>query len=83
MVLILFAVIGLLVGYRLEMTRAGYVTMALTAIGFSGGQIVHLLITRSREAMTMLPLVVGLMLVLFMLLGALIRLAVRNRKNVA
>ena len=83
MVLILFAVIGLLVGYRLEMTRAGYVTMALTTIGFSAGQIIHLLITRSREAMTMLPLVVGLMLVLFMLLGALIRLAVRNRKNVA
>jgi len=36
---------------------------------------------RSREAMTMLPLVVGLVLVLFMLLGALLRLAVRGRTN--
>jgi hypothetical protein len=81
MVLVLFAVIGGFVGYRLEMTRAGYVTMALTAVGFSAGQIIHLFMTRSREAMTLLPLVVGLVLVLFMLLGALLRLAVRGRTN--
>src|SRR6266550_6598883 len=43
MVLVLFAVIGCFVGYRLEMTRAGYVTMALTAVGFSAGQIILLL----------------------------------------
>jgi len=81
MLLILFAVIGFFVGYRLEMTRAGYVTMALTTVGFSGGQIIHLFIARSREAMTMLPLVVGLVLMLFMLLGALVRLALRGRTN--
>ncbi len=81
MVLVLFAVTGFFVGYRLEMTRAGYVTMALTTVGFSAGQIIHLFITKSREAMTMLPLVVGLVLVLFMLLGALLRLAVRGRTN--
>ena len=81
MVLILFAVSGFFVGYRLEMTRAGYVTMALTTVGFSGGQIILLFITKSREAMTMLPLVIGLVLVLFMLLGALLRLAVRGRTN--
>ncbi|MBI1929376.1 hypothetical protein HYR99_34670 [Candidatus Poribacteria bacterium] len=83
MVLVLFAAIGFFVGYRLEMTRAGYVTMALTTVGFSAGQIIHVFITRSREAMTMLPLVVGLVLVLFMLLGALLRLAVRGRTNAA
>jgi len=83
MVLVIFAVIGFFVGYRLEMTRAGYVTMALTTVGFSGGQIVHLFITKSREAMTMLPLIVGLVLVLFMLLGALLRLANRARTNAA
>ncbi|HEU0039308.1 MAG TPA: hypothetical protein VFR76_08545 [Verrucomicrobiae bacterium] len=83
MVLILFAVSGFFVGYRLEMTRAGYVTMALTTVGFSGGQIVLLSITKSREAMTMLPLVVGLVLVLFMLVGALVRLAIRGRTNTA
>ncbi len=81
MSLILLAVIGFLIGYRLEMTRAGYVTMALTAVGFSSGQIVHLLITQNRESMTMLSLVMGLVLVLFMLLGALFRLAFhRDRK---
>ena len=81
MVLILFAVTGFFVGYRLEMSRARYVLLALTTVGFSTGQIIHLSITRSREAMTMLPLVVGLVLVLFMLLGALLRLAVRGRTN--
>ena len=75
--------IGFFVGYRLEMTRGGYVTMALTAVGSSAGQIIHLVITKSREAMTMLPLVVGLVLVLCMLLGALVRLAVRGRTNAA
>ena len=83
MIFVLFAVIGFLVGYHLEMSRAGYVTMALTAVGFSAGQIVHLLMTKSREAMTILPLVVGLVLVLFMLLGALARLAVRSRATAA
>jgi hypothetical protein len=81
MALVLFAVVGFFVGYRLEMTRAGYVTMALTTVGFSAGQIIQLFVTRSREATTMLPLVVELVLVLFMLLGALLRLAVRGRRN--
>jgi len=79
----MFAVVGFFVGYRLEMTRAGYVTMALTTVGFSAGQIIHLFITKSREAMTMLPLVVGLLLVLFMLLGALVRMGIRRRTNAA
>ena len=81
MVLVLFAVIGLLVGYRLEMTRAGYVTMALTSVSFSAGQIIHLFTTKSREAMTLLPLVFGLTIVTFMLLGALTRRAVHSRTN--
>ena len=83
MILVMFAAIGLFVGYRLEMTRAGYVTMALTAVGSSAGQIIHLVITKSREAMTMLPLVVGLLLVLFMLLGASVRMGIRRRTNAA
>ena len=83
MVLVLFAALGFFVGYRLGMTPAGYVTLALTAVGFSAGQITLLLITRNREAMTMLPLVVGLVLVLFMLLGALVTWAVRGRRKAA
>ena len=50
---------------------------------FSAGQIALLFITKSREAMTILPLVVGLVLVLFMLLGALFRMVIRRRTNVA
>ena len=83
MVLVMFAVLGFLVGYRLEMTRAGYVTMALTSVGCSAGQILHLFITRNREAMTLLPLVIGLIIVMFMLMGALVRRAVRSRTNVS
>jgi hypothetical protein len=83
MVLVFFAALGFFVGYRLEMTRAGYVTMALTAEGFSAAQITLLLLIRNREAMTLLPLVVGLVLVLFMLLGAFLRLALRGRSKAA
>ena len=83
MSLALFAVLGFFVGYRLEMSRAGYVTMAVTTVGFSAGQIVQVLIAKSPEAITMLPLVVELILVLFMLIGALVRLAVRGRPSAA
>ena len=83
MSLALFAVIGFFVGYHLEMSRAGYITMAVTTIGFSEGQIVHVLITKNPEAITMLPLLVGLLLVLFMLIGALVRFAVRGRPSTA
>ena len=81
MALVLFAVIGFLIGYWLEMSRAGYITMALTAVGSALAQIIHLFATQSRDAMTMLPLVVGLILVLFMLIGAFARVAIRSRKN--
>ena len=81
MALLLFAVIGIAVGYWLEMSRAGYITMALTAVGSALGQIVLLFVTQNREAMTMLPLVVGVILVLFMLLGALGHMAIRSRRK--
>ena len=82
MVLVLFAGLGFLVGYRLEMTRAGYITMALTSVGCSAGQIIHLFMTRNREVMTLLPLVIGLIVVMFMLLGALIRRACSTRASI-
>jgi len=82
MSLALAAVIGFVIGYRLEMTRAGYISMALTAIGFSAGQIAHLLLAQNRASMTLLPLVVGLVIVLFMLLGGVLRVTLyRNQKN--
>ena len=78
MFLIIFAVIGFFVGFRLEMTRGGYVTMALTSVGFFAGEIVHVLTTANRAALTMLPMVIGLILVVFMLVGASVRLVVRR-----
>jgi hypothetical protein len=83
MVLLLFAVIGFLIGYRLGMSRAGYITLALTAVLSSAGQIIHLLMTQHRELVTMLPLVVGGILVLFMLVGAVVRLSRRSFKQAA
>jgi hypothetical protein len=76
MFLVLFAAVGFLVGFWLEMTRRGYVAMALTAVGFFAGEIVHALTTTNRASLTMLPLFIGLLLTTFMLAGALARLVV-------
>jgi hypothetical protein len=82
MVLVLFAVIGFGVGCWLEMSRSGYATMALTSIGFSVGQFVEFSLAQTRSAIRLLPLEVGLVLVVFMFLGALARLAIAPRSNV-
>jgi hypothetical protein len=72
--LVLFAAVGFWVGFWLEMTRSGYLVMALTAAAFFGGEIIHILTTTNRASLTMLPLVLGLLLTTFMLAGALVRL---------
>ena len=74
MAFVLLAIIGFMVGYHLEMTRTGYVTMALTAVGSSISQITHLLVTKSPESITLLPFVIGSILVLFMLIGAIVKI---------
>jgi hypothetical protein len=73
MFLVLFAAVGFLVGFWLEMTRSGY-TAALTAVGFFAGEIIHLLTTTNRASLSMLPIVIGLLSTTFMLAGALARL---------
>lgn len=73
MVLLIFALSGAILGYRLGMTRRGYVTMAGVSISSATLQIGHLLTTSDRSWMTMLPLVIGTVVVAFMLLGALVR----------
>jgi hypothetical protein len=80
MFLVLFAAVGFAVGFWLEMTRRGYVAMALTAVGFFAGEIVHVLTTTNRASLTMLPLVIGLLMTTFMLAGALVRLVVGRSK---
>jgi hypothetical protein len=76
MFLLLFAAAGFGVGFWLEMTRSGYVVMALTGAGFIAGEVVHVLTTTNRASLTLLPLVIGLVMTTFMLAGALARLGV-------
>lgn len=73
MLLIMFAVVGAVLGYRLGTTRRGYVTMAVVSISSAALQIGHLFTSRDRSYMTMLPLVIGTIVVAFMLCGALAR----------
>jgi hypothetical protein len=78
MFLIIFAAVGFFVGFRLETTRGGYVAMALTSVAFFAGEIIHVLTTANRAALTMLPMVIGLILVVCMLVGASVRLVIRH-----
>ena len=73
MLLILFALLGSFLGYRLGTTPRGYVTMAVVSISSAVLQIAHLFTSSDRSSMTMLPLVVGTIVVAFMLGGALVR----------
>ena len=75
MVLVLFAVLGFAVGYRLGITRRGFVAMAAAAVGMTVVQIGHLLTTSERSGMTMLPVVIGAIVVISMLFGALVQRA--------
>ena len=73
MLLIVFAALGFGIGYRLGLTRPGFVTLAAVSIGASVLQVVHLVATTDRTSMTMLPLVVGAVVVASMLVGVLTR----------
>ena len=78
----IFVVVGFAIGYWLEMSRAGYLVMALTSVGFFAGEIVHVLTTSNRAALTVLPIVIGLILSTFMLIGALIHVVARRCSSV-
>ena len=71
MVLLLAAALGCFIGFRLGTSRGGFVTLAAISLGTSAVQIGHLMTTSDRSAMTLLPLVVGTVVVVSMLLGAL------------
>lgn len=77
MVLLLVAALGGFIGYRLGTSRRGFVTLAAVSIGASIVQVGHLMTTSDRSAMTLLPLVVGTVVVASMLLGALARRTTR------
>ena len=73
MLLLLFGGVGFLLGYRLGITRRGQVAIAVVSIGAAAVQVGHLVTTVDRSWMTMLPLVVGAVIVASMLLGGLAR----------
>lgn len=77
MVLLLVAALGAFIGYRLGMSRSGFVTLAVVSLSASVVQVGHLMTTSDRSAMTLLPLVVGTVVVASMLLGALARRTTR------
>jgi hypothetical protein len=83
MSLIIFAFLGFCVGFWLEMTRRGYIAMALTAVAFFAGEIIHALAATNPASLTLLPLVVGLLLVTSMLAGALARLLLARSAKTA
>ena len=77
MLLLLFAVMGFVLGYRLGMARWGFMTLAAVSLGASALQVAHLVTTSDRSRMTMLPMVMGAVVVAGMLLGGLARPASR------
>ena len=78
MVLLIVAVVGFVLGYRLGMTPRGFVTLAVISLGASAIQVGHLLSTATRSSMTMLPMVVGAVAVAGLLVGALARRTLRR-----
>jgi len=78
MLLILFAAMGFGLGYWLGVERRGFITLAAVSIGTSVFQVVHLATTTDRTAMTMMPLVIGTIVVVGMVAGALARSGSRS-----
>ena len=73
MTLIIFAVFGLAVGYLLGLTRRGFVLMAVVFIAAVVVELGQLLLNTHIESLTLLPLVLGMIIVACMLLGAWIK----------
>jgi hypothetical protein len=70
MVLLVFAALGCALGYRLHTTPAGYAALAVMAVLFPAIQIALVVFVRDRSMLTLLPLVIGVIMVLSTLAGA-------------
>ena len=77
MLLLVFAGLGFVFGYWLGIARRGFVGLGAVSILTSVVQVVHLVTTTDRTRLTMLPLVVGTIVVAAMLAGGLVRAASR------
>ena len=73
MTLLLFAVLGFVLGRWLGLTRWGHVALAAISIGAAVTQLGLLFVTADRAWMTLPPLLIGITVVGGMLLGALSR----------
>ena len=73
MTLVLIAGLGLMLGYRLGMSRRGFLSLGAVSLLTSALQVAHLATTSDRSWMTLAPLVVGSVVVASVLLGALAR----------
>jgi hypothetical protein len=70
MVLIIFAAIGCALGYRLHTTTSGYAALAVMAVFFPAIQIALVALARDPASLTLLPLVIGMIMVLSTIAGA-------------
>ena len=70
MALIMFAALGCALGYRLHTTTSGYAALAAMAVFFPVLQIALVVFVRDRASLTLLPLVIGVVMVLSTLAGA-------------
>ena len=73
MVLLIFAAVGFWLGRYLGTARRGFVTIGVVSIGATGLQIAHVATTADRSSMTLLPIVIGALVVAGMLLGGVLR----------
>jgi len=73
MLLLVFAAIGFWLGHYLGATRRAFVTAGLLSIGATILQIAHVAAAADRSTTTLLPIVIGAVLMAGMLLGGVLR----------
>jgi hypothetical protein len=79
MTLILFAIIGFLVGYKFQTTPKAYIIMATVTISLFICQFIILLATIDKSQLTILPALIGFLFMFFMFIGSLSHLMIRRK----
>ena len=69
--LLLFAIIGFIVGYKFKTTSKAYIIMALVTISFFMCQFIILFVTKDKSQITILPALIGFIFMVFMFIGSL------------
>ena len=82
MVLILFALIGFFLGYRYKMTPTAYVIMASVTMTFILVQVIYFYITKDKSEITILPILINFIFVLFMFIGSLSHMIADSKPKV-